>query len=209
MPADFARSRLPSGIPPLAVPDSGIHCCARTVVDPTALDFDLTRRPKRQVSCPDFGGPIEMGAPPSGLSLRVEDSRVADRIYCKAVPANSGTSRRPWPIGRGTVLLADGWHAFSGRRAEQSTRTFADVPWFLARSRRAVSMAPDEACLCFLFPSPLSPTATIQEPAHVERSTHCSRQEGGSNGCAKYCVSRATLPASNSMMLTVCTGRPS
>ena len=26
---------------------------------------------------PDFGGPIEMGAPPSGLSLRVEDSRVA------------------------------------------------------------------------------------------------------------------------------------
>jgi hypothetical protein len=45
--------------------------------------------------------------------------------------------------------------------------------------------------------------------AHVIRSTHWARQAGGSKGSAKYCVSRATLPPRNSMMLTVLTGRPS
>ncbi len=45
--------------------------------------------------------------------------------------------------------------------------------------------------------------------AHVIRSTHWARQLGGSNGSAKYCVSCSTLPAWNSMMLTVLTRRPS
>ena len=44
---------------------------------------------------------------------------------------------------------------------------------------------------------------------HVIRSTHWARHAGGSNGSAKYCVSRTTLPAWNSMMLTVLTRRPS
>jgi hypothetical protein len=45
--------------------------------------------------------------------------------------------------------------------------------------------------------------------AHVIRSTHWARHAGGSNGSAKYCVSRTTLPAWNSMMLTVLMRRPS
>ena len=45
--------------------------------------------------------------------------------------------------------------------------------------------------------------------AHVIRSTHWARHAGGSNGSAKYCVSRTTLPAWNSMILTVLTRRPS
>jgi hypothetical protein len=45
--------------------------------------------------------------------------------------------------------------------------------------------------------------------AHVIRSTHRARHAGGSNGSAKYCVSRTTLPAWNSIMLTVLKGRPS
>jgi hypothetical protein len=45
--------------------------------------------------------------------------------------------------------------------------------------------------------------------AHVIRSTHRARHAGGSNGSAKYCVSRTTLPAWNSMMLTVLKRRPS
>jgi hypothetical protein len=45
--------------------------------------------------------------------------------------------------------------------------------------------------------------------SHVIRSTHWARHAGGSNGSAKYCVSRTTLPAWNSMMLTVLMGRPS
>ncbi len=36
-----------------------------------------------------------------------------------------------------------------------------------------------------------------------------ARHAGASNGSAKYCVSRATFPSRNSMMLTVGTGRPS
>ncbi len=35
------------------------------------------------------------------------------------------------------------------------------------------------------------------------RSTRCAREGPGSNGSPKYCVSRATLPSRNSMMLTV------
>ena len=35
------------------------------------------------------------------------------------------------------------------------------------------------------------------------RSTHCAREGPGSNGSPKYCVSRATFPSRNSMMLTV------
>ena len=35
------------------------------------------------------------------------------------------------------------------------------------------------------------------------RSTHCAREAPGSNGSAKYWVSRATFPSRNSMMLTV------
>jgi hypothetical protein len=35
------------------------------------------------------------------------------------------------------------------------------------------------------------------------RSTHCARQALASKGSAKYCVSRATLSALNSIMLTV------
>src|SRR5262249_222200 len=35
------------------------------------------------------------------------------------------------------------------------------------------------------------------------RSTHCAREGPGSNGLAKYWVSRATFPSMNSMMLTV------
>ena len=31
--------------------------------------------------------------------------------------------------------------------------------------------------------------------AHVNPSTHWARHAGGSNGSAKYCVSRTTLPA--------------
>jgi hypothetical protein len=45
--------------------------------------------------------------------------------------------------------------------------------------------------------------------SHVIRSTQWARHAGGSNGSAKYCVSRTTLPAWNSMMLTVLMGRPS
>jgi hypothetical protein len=47
------------------------------------------------------------------------------------------------------------------------------------------------------------------EGAHVIRSTKRARHAGGSNGSAKYCVSRTTLAAWNSMMLTVLTRRPS
>ena len=39
--------------------------------------------------------------------------------------------------------------------------------------------------------------------SHVIRSTHRARHVGATNGSAKYCVSRATLPSLNSMMLTV------
>jgi hypothetical protein len=35
------------------------------------------------------------------------------------------------------------------------------------------------------------------------RSTHWARDEGATNGSAKYCVSRVTLSPLNSMMLTV------
>jgi hypothetical protein len=45
-----------------------------------------------------------------------------------------------------------------------------------------------------------------QRPIHdsrVIRSTHWARHTGATNGSAKYCVSRATLPSLNSMMLTV------
>lgn len=35
------------------------------------------------------------------------------------------------------------------------------------------------------------------------RSTHCAREGPASNGSLKYWVSRATLPPTNSMMLTV------
>ena len=45
--------------------------------------------------------------------------------------------------------------------------------------------------------------------SHVIRSTQWARHAGGSNGSAKYCVSRTTLPAWNSMMLTVLMRRPS
>ena len=38
---------------------------------------------------------------------------------------------------------------------------------------------------------------------HRIRSTHCAREGPGSNGSPKYWVSRATLPSTNSMMLTV------
>src|SRR5258705_14453 len=38
---------------------------------------------------------------------------------------------------------------------------------------------------------------------HEIRSTHCAREAPGSNGSAKYWVSRATFPSRNSMMLTV------
>ena len=40
------------------------------------------------------------------------------------------------------------------------------------------------------------------------RRTHWLRQAGASKGSAKYCVSCTTLPLRNSMMLTVCDGRP-
>ncbi len=56
-------------------------------------------------------------------------------------------------------------------------------------------------------PYPAFPPASI-ENAHVIRSTHRARHAGASNGSAKYCASRTTLPAWNSMMLTVLKGRP-
>jgi hypothetical protein len=37
---------------------------------------------------------------------------------------------------------------------------------------------------------------------HVIFSTHCAREGPGSNAALKYCVSRVTLPSTNSMMLT-------
>ena len=49
----------------------------------------------------------------------------------------------------------------------------------------------------------------LPKHTHAIRSTHWARHAGGSNGSAKYCVSRATLPAWSSMMLTVLTRRPS
>ncbi len=49
----------------------------------------------------------------------------------------------------------------------------------------------------------------VLEGAHVTTSTHRVRQAGGSNGSAKYCVSRMTLPSRNSIMLTVLTRCPS
>jgi len=47
------------------------------------------------------------------------------------------------------------------------------------------------------------------DPRHGFASRQRARHTGASNGSAKYCVSRATLPSRNSMMLTVGTGRPS
>jgi hypothetical protein len=49
----------------------------------------------------------------------------------------------------------------------------------------------------------------VRQRSHVDRSTHLARHAGGSKGSAKYWVSCATLPESNSMMLTVWNGRPS
>jgi len=49
----------------------------------------------------------------------------------------------------------------------------------------------------------------VLDGAHVTSSTHWARQARGSNGSAKYCVSRTTLPAWNSIMLTVLTRCPS
>jgi hypothetical protein len=55
---------------------------------------------------------------------------------------------------------------------------------------------------------PLSPVqqaraSLLSRRFHRIRSTHCAREGPGSNGSPKYCVSRATLPSRNSMMLTV------
>src|SRR6516225_341479 len=46
---------------------------------------------------------------------------------------------------------------------------------------------------------PMPSAATFQ----AIRSTKCARERPGSNGSLKYWVSRAALPSTNSMMLTV------
>src|SRR5579883_1527751 len=46
-------------------------------------------------------------------------------------------------------------------------------------------------------------TARIAARCQPIGSTHCAREAPGANGSAKYCVSRATFPSVNSMMLTV------
>ena len=52
-------------------------------------------------------------------------------------------------------------------------------------------------------------TLPLGNSLQVIRSTKCAREGPGSKGSPKYCVSRATLPSRNSMMLTVYDGRPS
>src|SRR5262245_9374233 len=47
------------------------------------------------------------------------------------------------------------------------------------------------------------------QPIVRARSTRCAREGAGSNGSAKYCVSWATSPSRNSIMLTAYDGTPS
>jgi hypothetical protein len=67
--------------------------------------------------------------------------------------------------------------------------------WIACRSRgRRAAVRPDRA-------GPPAPQRFVARQG--------ARHAGASNGSAKYCVSCATFPSRNSMMLTVGTGRPS
>jgi len=59
-------------------------------------------------------------------------------------------------------------------------------------------------------PAPASEVGARRHGSRVNASFRASaRHAGASNGSAKYCVSCATFPSRNCMMLTVGTGRPS
>jgi len=51
--------------------------------------------------------------------------------------------------------------------------------------------------------APRTQDSTQSSRSYSMRSTRCARDGPGSNGSAKYCVSRATLPPENSITLTV------
>ena len=74
-----------------------------------------------------------------------------------------------------------------------------------ARQARAVTGAPpppQQRKLDQPISNP-SPDRLLLRDYVSNRSTHWARDEGATNGSAKYCVSRATLSPLNSMMLTV------
>jgi hypothetical protein len=76
---------------------------------------------------------------------------------------------------------------------------FALGPQAVVEDRRA---SPDEIS-SHINVDPSSPRQCIQDDViSSTRSTRCAREGAGSNRSAKYCVSPATSPSRNSMMLT-------
>jgi hypothetical protein len=77
-------------------------------------------------------------------------------------------------------------------------RAFGQYPHEQFADEKTSELGGIDGQLCPVQPS----GRTIAAQISSIRSTHCAREGPGSNGSAKYWVSRAALPSWNSMMLT-------